>query len=545
MAAEAPPPSPPPRDLLSEDLYPTHYLSMELKQQIDDIYQESNHQDDIEDLSLSTSIVESVLTADGIHDVTGFHCICMVVLIGDMSRGVMFPSMWPLVETLGGDQVLLGYSVAAFSFGRVLVNPLFGSCSHHIGYSKTLLIACSILLLGTLLYAQIQNVGKPEFLIVAQTVLGIGSGTLGVTRAFVADVTAKRNRTTYMAWLAAVQYGGFTVTPVFGALFNKILGDSDYRVGWWRWNMFTAPAYFMAAFVAATIIILLVFFKDRQRISIVDSSSLNNKKSKRRQAVEEVATEKTITGLSVYACCILGCMLLNVATKGSMASFETLGIAIANTYFDIPSSRAGFIVGCCGALGVCSLLSMGQLSMYLTDVQLISGGMIVMTTGILSLAAVAHSHIDACPPWRFVAAIFLIYSIGYPIGHTAVVGIFSKSTFVACEDRMSLRANSLTAIVSPLDSCRPPSPRDAAGMVCISWKLVTHDRPYHEWLYCTLHGHGVALLRANGYLTNRHLDRCSVLQNFVTVINLGGVNHIIFSNELNRLFSQCSVAGFG
>lgn len=167
--------------------------------------------DSDDDISVDHT-VSSVMTAEGIHDAPGFICVCFVILIGDMSRGVMFPSMWPLVQELGGTQVTLGYSVASFSLGRVLVNPLFGAWSITYGYTKVLLFSCSILLLGTLVYTQVQNVGKPEFLIVAQTMLGVGSGTLGVTRAFVADVTAKRQRTTYMAWITAVQYAGFTVT---------------------------------------------------------------------------------------------------------------------------------------------------------------------------------------------------------------------------------------------------------------------------------------------------------------------------------------------
>ena len=168
---------------------------------------------------------------DGIYDVTGFLIVCLVILIGDMSRGVFFPTLWPLVESLGGTTVTLGYAVAAFSFGRILVNPIFGAWSVSIGYSKTLLISVSVLILGTQCYAQVQNVGRVDFLIFAQTVLGVGSGTLGVTRAFVADVTAKRNRTKYMAWVTAVQYGGFTVTPFIGALFCAILGDRDYYGG--------------------------------------------------------------------------------------------------------------------------------------------------------------------------------------------------------------------------------------------------------------------------------------------------------------------------
>jgi ceroid-lipofuscinosis MFS transporter 7 len=372
--------------------------------------------------SVAVSIVSSVMTAEGIHDWTGFCCVCLVVLIGDMSRGVMFPSMWPLVESLGGSQITLGYAVAAFSFGRVLVNPVFGSWSHQIGYTKTLLMSCSILFVGTLCYAQTQNVGRPEFLIVSQTILGVGSGTLGVTRAFVADVTAKRQRTTYMAWITAVQYAGFTVTPFFGALFNFAFQNNDYQYGIFRLNMFTAPAYFMACFVVGTFFVLIFFFQDRHRIYIRKEA----KKSKKRAAMEDIANAVTWIGISVYDCCILGCMLLNVSTKGSISSFETLGISIAQSHFDMVASRAGMIVATCGTMGVCALLSMGTLSNHFNDVQLISGGMTIMAIGIASLTTIEEGIRN--PSWRYFVAMFLIYSIGFPIGHTAVIGLFSKGT---------------------------------------------------------------------------------------------------------------------
>ena len=377
--------------------------------------------EDEDDQSVAESIVSSVLTADGIHDFNGFLCVCLVILLGDMSRGVMFPSMWPLVKSLGGSEVTLGYSVAAFSFGRVLVNPLFGSMSHKIGYSKTLILSSIILLVGTLLYAQIQNIGRPQFLIVAQTCLGIGSGTLGVTRAFVADVTAKRNRTTYMAWITAVQYGGFTVTPFVGSFFIFILGDLDLRAGPLRLNKYTAPAYFMTVITAVTLVVLFAFFRDRQRISLQKDA----RKSAKQAVRDDYANAMTFIGLTVFDCCILGCFLLNISTKGSIASFETMGIAFAQSHFGMTSSQAGMIVSFCGAVGVYSLLCMGVLGQYFSDVQLISGGMAVMCLGIAILLPIREER--ANPEWQFFSAIFLLYGIGYPIGHTAVIGLFSKS----------------------------------------------------------------------------------------------------------------------
>ena len=55
---------------------------------------------------------------------------------------------------------------------------------------------------------------------------------LGVTRAFVAEVTAQRSRTTYMAWITAVQYGGFTVTPFIGAFFNRVFQVNEFKIGY-------------------------------------------------------------------------------------------------------------------------------------------------------------------------------------------------------------------------------------------------------------------------------------------------------------------------
>jgi len=156
------------------------------------------------------SITSTIKTAEGLADPEGFWIICSVVLIGDMNRGVLFPIMWPLVEELGGNKVWLGYAVGAFSFGRIIASPSLGKWSIEKGYSTTLVTSTSIMLFGCLLFAQVYSIGSLYFLVASQIILGIGSATLGVTRAYVAEITATRQRTTYIAALTAVQYGGFT-----------------------------------------------------------------------------------------------------------------------------------------------------------------------------------------------------------------------------------------------------------------------------------------------------------------------------------------------
>jgi ceroid-lipofuscinosis MFS transporter 7 len=186
--------------------------------------------------------------------------------------------------------------------------------------------------------------------------------------------------------------------------------------------MYTAPAYFMAVVVSMVLVLLVTKFQGRARIAVPKD---NNKKTARREQIDDAANQTTAIGLTVYDCCILGCMMLNVSTKGSISSFETLGISIAESYFDLTSARAGTIVASCGTMGVIALLSMGYLANHVSDIQLICGGMVVMAGGILSLTQVDEEAVN--PTWRFMLPIFMIYSIGYPIGHTAVIGLFSKS----------------------------------------------------------------------------------------------------------------------
>jgi ceroid-lipofuscinosis MFS transporter 7 len=162
------------------------------------------------------------------------------------------------------------------------------------------------------------------------------------------------------------------------------------------------------------------------------------KKSAKRAAIDDHANQMTFVGLTVYDCCILGCMLLNISTKGTIGAFETMGISLAESYFGMQSSKAGAIVGTCGTFGVIALLSMGHLSQIFTDIQLICGGMLVMCAGMTGLVFLDEDQNN--PSWEYMLAMFMMYSVGYPIGHTALIGLFSKSKFLFLSMRFDVDA---------------------------------------------------------------------------------------------------------
>eukprot|EP00551_Chaetoceros_affinis_P015021 CAMPEP_0203700368 /NCGR_PEP_ID=MMETSP0091-20130426/30917_1 /ASSEMBLY_ACC=CAM_ASM_001089 /TAXON_ID=426623 /ORGANISM="Chaetoceros affinis, Strain CCMP159" /LENGTH=538 /DNA_ID=CAMNT_0050573613 /DNA_START=89 /DNA_END=1705 /DNA_ORIENTATION=- len=370
------------------------------------------------------SFASTVLTADGIADPTSFKVNCLIVFLGDMSRGIFFPTMWELVQQLGGDQVMLGYVIASFSFGRMLVLPLFGSWSTKYGYKWTLQISTFILFLGTILFAQVLTVQRAWYLIFANIMLGIGSGTLGVTMAYASEVTPKRQRTGYIAWVTAVQYAGTTATPFIGSLFIVLCArereDQEYK-GFPEINEFTAPALFMSFMSATSLFLITKYFEDRQR----GAKESPRKLSARQYANEELANTSTCFGFfTVRTLCLIGCMALNAFTKGPMSCFETLGIEFAESRFDMHRAEAGSIVATMGLLGAMSLMAMGLICQKFDDTQLTSGGVLLFIIGIFINTQLDQDEMNA--PWRYSLSMFLCYSIGYPVCHTALVGLFSK-----------------------------------------------------------------------------------------------------------------------
>jgi len=399
----------------------------------------------------------------GLESLRSFLIVGFVVLIGDTGRGVMFPTLWPLVSSLGGDHTTQGFTVAAYSFGRVISSPYFGSWSTTYGYQKVLVLSCSIIAIGCVIYAKATSC---NMLIVAQTIIGIGSGTLGVTRAYVADQSTRKTRTVLMAQLTALQYTGFTVTPVVGALLCRALGNNNYQLplGLPVLNEFTAPAYVMALLSLLAIVLLLVLFKDyipRDRLksavhSVASEADIQvhkpfssdekttwctlnyqysstppavtpepSRASSVRQSGTEILEleeeEEEIVSDFAWKSMIAWGFLMNVVTKGSVSCYETLGIIVFMDDFGFRKADAGFIFSLCGTIGVLALLSMKWLCKWTSDVHLVFNGCMLMA---LSGVLIYFGYFVGS--YGIIASIFLMYSLGYPVGHTAVIGMFSK-----------------------------------------------------------------------------------------------------------------------
>ena len=134
----------------------------------------------------------------------------------------------------------LGYAVAAFSFGRILVNSLFGSWLHTLGYTTTCSFLVPFCFWEPPCTHKFGEWDEPHSCLLPKP-SGRGIGHVG------SDSSVCRrcygSSSSYNIHGVTVQYAGFTVAPLVGAFyfFNYCYRHQDLQEteSFFHFNMFT------------------------------------------------------------------------------------------------------------------------------------------------------------------------------------------------------------------------------------------------------------------------------------------------------------------
>jgi len=332
-------------------------------------------------------------------------------------------------------------------------------------------------ILGAVIYASASTLQSVFW---GQFIIGIGAGNLGVCRAYVAERAELKDRTVQLGYLTAVQFFAFTVLPMLGALlssFGKYHQQALYVpfVSKIQVDEFSAPA--LALFIASALSILLlhVLFReemdpgDRSFDGYSSSSSsashvsiealdglyeqvyttsmadadielmqesepeslriLPGVRSGREDIQADIdalrstpPTPRLATNASVVAlACTVGGCVLNMSVKGTIGVYETMSSSIAIDTLHWSVAHVGSTFAFFGLLGVASIMTLPYLTRWFTDIDLMLGGMSLMLVSTVLL-----SNMKDLTNIHFRFALWLMYGIGYPIGHTAMLGAFSK-----------------------------------------------------------------------------------------------------------------------
>eukprot|EP00600_Ochromonadales_sp_CCMP1393_P002370 CAMPEP_0174984770 /NCGR_PEP_ID=MMETSP0004_2-20121128/17929_1 /TAXON_ID=420556 /ORGANISM="Ochromonas sp., Strain CCMP1393" /LENGTH=316 /DNA_ID=CAMNT_0016237261 /DNA_START=671 /DNA_END=1621 /DNA_ORIENTATION=+ len=248
------------------------------------------------------------------------------------------------------------------------------------------------------------------------------------------------------------------MTPMVGALLasyaqhNKSFSENSII------SQYTLPALVLLIVAGMTAILLLTIFVDSPGINSSDASTriattgnstavagggdeearrtgtgsttlapISESTSESGRSIDADTTiinATSLRGLSTADWMAIGGCLLNLSTKGTIGVYETLSVEFSGSHYNWTPHHAGVTVATWGTVGFCCLLSFKYFLQCFSDVNLVFYGMIVMTFSCLLLANLSPS--GYVPEWMFYLSISTIYGLGYPVGHTALIGIFSK-----------------------------------------------------------------------------------------------------------------------
>ncbi|RYY69247.1 hypothetical protein EON63_23900 [archaeon] len=87
-----------------------------------------------------------------------------------------------MTNFIGGNKVLLGYLVTTFVVGRLIISTRLGVIADTYGHRAALMLSGIILVAGAVIWANSPFMGGLAMLFIAQFTLGLGTGSLSVTR---------------------------------------------------------------------------------------------------------------------------------------------------------------------------------------------------------------------------------------------------------------------------------------------------------------------------------------------------------------------------
>jgi DHA1 family tetracycline resistance protein-like MFS transporter len=157
--------------------------------------------------------------------------ILATVIIDAIGIGLIIPVMPDLIrEVTGGDLGMAaiwgGLLATVFAFMQFLCGPLLGSLSDRFGRRPVLLISLSVMSANYILMALAQSIW---LLVLGRVLSGITAATYATANAYMADISAPKDKARAFGLVGAGLGIGFVLGPAMGGL----LGQFGTRAPFW------------------------------------------------------------------------------------------------------------------------------------------------------------------------------------------------------------------------------------------------------------------------------------------------------------------------
>lgn len=157
--------------------------------------------------------------------------ILLTVLIDAMGIGLMMPVMPDLIQEIRGTALSNaalwgGIMATTFAVMQFLFGPVIGGLSDRFGRRPVLLISLAVMAAD---YVVMALAGSIWLLLAGRVVGGITAATHATASAYMADITAPKDRTKNFGLIGAAFGMGFVLGPLIGGL----LGEYGTRAPFW------------------------------------------------------------------------------------------------------------------------------------------------------------------------------------------------------------------------------------------------------------------------------------------------------------------------
>ncbi|KAJ3276034.1 hypothetical protein HDV01_006204 [Terramyces sp. JEL0728] len=347
---------------------------------------------------------------------TDLTIVLIQVFMAEASRGIILPTLSPYIQSTGAKspELILGLAVSAFSVGRLLSAYPFGYLADKTGSSRLALqIATVIAIISNIIFAfsgLLNSNYAPYAIVISRFFVGFGSGTLGVSRAFMAKISSAAERTQYITWNTLAQYAGFSLTPILAEGISRLTphADSMTKLGF-------IPGLTIAGLSIIMFLLLCTMRQADAENAIYDK--LENEKDVEMQTEQKQETQKLKYGFILY-------FILNFSLRGVLGVAETFGGTEFQSYFPNDpnkvdrSSEFFFYLGLGGIFFYFVIPSLAKL---LTDFYTLVLGIISLAAGSFLLLPLCGNNFSI-----FVNAMVLIWSFGSPITQTLTISTYSQ-----------------------------------------------------------------------------------------------------------------------
>ncbi|HEY0615564.1 MAG TPA: MFS transporter, partial [Candidatus Elarobacter sp.] len=307
-----------------------------------------------------------------------------VTLIDVLGTMIMVPLLPYLAQHYGASGLTVGAVLTTSAVAGSIAAPFWGSVSDKLGRKKIVLIAQCVSLAGYVMLALAQSM---TMIFVARAIAGFGSGGLGVTQSYIADVTEEHERDRAYALFGAVFGIGIVLGPV--------VGGSLIRYG------FAVP-FAVAALIAAITIVLTLRF-------LPPTVPAGGKKASFREALSVLTRDPGVRSL-------VGRHLLFIF---AVTYFFTVFSLFLKRQLDIGPDVSSWLLAGAGATGGLSLvLAVGPLAKRFGDAAVAQGGFVLLA---LAYTALAYVH----DVWAFAVALG-VWAVGAASVEPTLTALLSK-----------------------------------------------------------------------------------------------------------------------